>query len=122
MTRKWKQAVVGVAMLAALGLALVAHSPALMAQSRDTLRAVEGTVHDSDGNAVNGAIVQLKDMKSLQIRSFITRENGAFVFQGIKKSVEYELKAKHQDKESKPKLLTIFDDRQRATIDLKLEN
>ncbi len=94
----------------------------LSAQSNDGLRAVEGTVHDSSGEAVNGAIVQLKDMKTLQIRSFITRENGAFVFQGIKKSVEYELKAKHQSRESKPKLLTIFDDRQRATIDLKLED
>jgi|GEM_PF-2069616 len=92
-----------------------------LAQSGDSLRAVEGTVQDGSGSPVNGAIVQLKDTKTLQIRSFITRENGAFVFQGIKKSVEYELKAKFKDKESKPRVLTIFDDRQRATIDLKIE-
>ncbi|MCW5965923.1 MAG: carboxypeptidase regulatory-like domain-containing protein [Bryobacterales bacterium] len=104
----------------ALVLAMLALTVA--SQTPDGLRAVEGIVHDSSGEAVNGAIVQLKDMKTLQIRSFITRENGAFVFQGIKKSVEYELKAKHQNRESKPKLLTIFDDRQRANIDLKLED
>lgn len=93
---------------------------AIFAQSADNLRAVEGVVSDSSGNPVNGAIVQLKDTKTLQIRSFITRENGAYVFQGLKKSVSYELKAKFKDRESGAKLLTIYDDRQRATIDLKI--
>jgi hypothetical protein len=115
----WKRSLAAVALTVGLtvGLSLLA-----AAQGSGTLRAVEGSVLDSGGSPVNGAIVQLKDMKTLQIRSFITRENGAFVFQGIKKSVEYELKAKHQQRESKPRLLTIFDDRERATIDLKLED
>lgn len=93
---------------------------AAFAQSSDNLRAVEGVVSDGSGSPVNGAIVQLKDTKTLQIRSFITRENGAYMFQGLRKSVEYELKAKFKDRESSPKTLTIFDERQRATIDLKL--
>lgn len=108
--------------LALLAISLVALAMVATAQSQDGLRAVEGTVQDSSGQPVNGAIVQLKDMKTLQIRSFITRENGSYVFQGIKKSTEYELKAKFKDRESKARLLTIFDDRQRATVDLKLEN
>jgi hypothetical protein len=103
-------------------LGLTVFAGMAFAQSNDSLRAVEGTVADADGSPVNGAIVQLKDTKSLQIRSFITRENGAYMFQGLKKSVEYELKAKFKDRESKPKLLTIYDDRQRASMDLKLEN
>lgn len=105
-----------------LASTLLAFAVLALAQSGDSLRAVEGTVQDSSGAPVNGAIVQLKDTKSLQIRSFITRDNGTFVFQGIKKSVEYELKAKFKNKESKPRLLTIFDDRQRANIDLKIED
>lgn len=105
-----------------LTAALTAFAALALAQSSDSLRAVEGTVQDSSGAPVNGAIVQLKDTKTLQIRSFITRDNGAFVFQGIKKSVEYELKAKFKNKESKARLLTIFDDRQRANIDLKIED
>ena len=102
-----------------LGVTLLASMMA--AQSREGLRAVEGTVYSDSGEKVNGAIVQLKDMKTLQIRSFITREEGKFLFQGIRRSTEYELKAKHGDKESKSQVLTIFDDRQRATVDLKLE-
>lgn len=104
----------------ALGTVLLGGAALLVAQSGDNLRAVEGVVSDAGGSPVNGAIVQLKDTKTLQIRSFITRENGAYLFQGLKKSVEYELKAKYKDRESPAKLLTIFDDRQRATIDLKL--
>lgn len=104
----------------ALGTVLLGGTALLVAQSGDNLRAVEGVVSDAGGSPVNGAIVQLKDTKTLQIRSFITRENGAYLFQGLKKSVEYELKAKYKDRESPAKLLTIFDDRQRATIDLKL--
>lgn len=102
-------------------LCLVVGAGTALAQTNDNLRAVEGVVSDGSGSPVNGAIVQLKDTKTLQIRSFITRENGAYLFQGLKKSVEYELKAKFKDKESGSKVLTIFDDRQRATIDLKLE-
>ncbi len=105
---------------AALVTVLLGGAALLVAQSGDNLRAVEGVVSDAGGSPVNGAIVQLKDTKTLQIRSFITRENGAYLFQGLKKSVEYELKAKYKDRESPAKLLTIFDDRQRATIDLKL--
>lgn len=102
-------------------LSLFAGTLLVLAQSNDNLRAVEGTVRDSSGSPVNGAIVQLKDTKTLQIRSFITRENGAYLFQGLKKSVEYELKAKFQDRESKPKVLTIYDDRERATLNIDLE-
>jgi hypothetical protein len=104
-----------------LCLSLFAGAFLAFAQSNDNLRAVEGAVRDSSGAPVNGAIVQLKDTKTLQIRSFITRENGAYVFQGLKKSVEYELKAKFKDRESKPKVLTIYDDRERATLNIDLE-
>lgn len=107
--------------IGALCLLLFAGVLLAWAQSNDNLRAVEGIVRDSSGAPVNGAIVQLKDTKSLQIRSFITRENGAYVFQGLKKSVEYELKAKFKDRESKPKILTIYDDRERATLNIDLD-
>ncbi|MCC6262099.1 MAG: carboxypeptidase regulatory-like domain-containing protein [Bryobacterales bacterium] len=110
-----KRKLVGTLLLGALVCAGMA-----FAQTSDNLRAVEGVVKDSGGSPVNGAIVQLKDTKTLQIRSFITRENGAYMFQGLKKSVAYELKAKFKDRESSPKLLTIFDERQRATIDLEI--
>jgi hypothetical protein len=107
---------------ATLALVIALSTVTAFAQRNEGLRAVEGTVYSASGEKVNGAIVQLKDMKTLQIRSFITREEGKFLFQGIRRSTEYELKAKHGGKESKAEVLTIFDDRQRATVDLKLEN
>jgi hypothetical protein len=102
-------------------LTFAAFALAGAAQRNEGMRAVEGTVYSASGEKVNGAVVQLKDMKTLQIRSFITREEGKFLFQGIRRSTEYELKARHGDKESRPQVLTIFDDRERATVDLRLE-
>lgn len=85
------------------------------------VRAVQGTVTDADGNAVDGAVVQLKNTRSLQIRSFITKEHGAYFFHGLSPDVDYELKADYQGASSSPKTLSSFDSRKQAVINLKLE-
>ena len=46
-------------------------------------------------NAVVGAVVQLKDTKTLQIRSFITQDKGEYHFAGLSTNIDYELKADH---------------------------
>ena len=38
------------------------------------LRSIEGTVLDSSDQPATGAVVQLKDMRSLQVRSFIAQD------------------------------------------------
>ena len=45
-----------------------------------TERVVQGTVTDKGDKFVNGAVVELKDMRSLQVRSFITQQNGGISF------------------------------------------
>jgi hypothetical protein len=57
------------------------------------IRSVQGVVNNAQGEAVNGAVVQLKNTKTLQIRSFITRDNGAYYFHGLSTDVDYELRA-----------------------------
>jgi hypothetical protein len=84
-------------------------------------RAVEGVVTGQDGTLVEGAVVQLKDTKSLQIRSFITREGGSYHFHGLSRDIDYELKADHQGKSSDTRTLSSFDSRRKAVINLKLE-
>src|SRR3990172_3481998 len=75
------------------------------------IRMVQGTVADSQGNAVEGAVVQLKNTKNLQIRSFITKEHGAYYFHNLDANVDYELKAEHQDQASNVRTLSAFDSR-----------
>jgi len=103
-----------------LGLALLACL--LTAQNEDTgTRSVQGIVTDAGGMPVAGAIVQLKDTKSLQIRSYRTEANGNYHFAGLSTNVEYELEAKNDGAASGKKTLTVFDTHKSATVNLKLK-
>jgi hypothetical protein len=86
-----------------------------------TKRSVQGTVMNASDNVVSGAIVQLKDPKTLQIRSFITKTDGSFHFYGLSRNLDYELKAEHEGAISDVKTLSSFDGRSNAVINLKVE-
>jgi hypothetical protein len=84
------------------------------------VRAVQGTVTDANDNSVDGAIVQLKDTKTLQIRSFITKDKGAYYFHGLSPDIDYELRADYNGTSSSTKTLSSFDSRKQAIINLQL--
>ncbi len=84
-------------------------------------RSIKGTVLDTTGKPAAGAVVQLKDTKTLQIRSYITLADGTYHFSGLSTNVDYELKADHEGKSSGAKTLSTFDSRRAATLDLKLK-
>ncbi len=105
-----------------LAIVLVAAAGAL-AQRRGgeaTTRTLQGTVTDASDAPVNGAVVQLKNTKTLQIRSFITRDKGSYYFHGLSPDVDYEVKAEHQGASSPTRTLSSFDNRRQAVINLKL--
>jgi hypothetical protein len=85
------------------------------------IRSVQGVVSNAQGEAVNGAVVQLKNTKTLQIRSFITRDNGAYYFHGLSTDVDFELRADFDGASSKSRTLSSFDTRKQPTVNLKLE-
>ena len=111
-----------VALLAAILLMCAAGSFAQEKKKKgeETTRSVEGAVMSPDEKAVIGAVVQLKNTKTLQIRSFITKENGTYYFHELSPDVDYELKADYQGSSSGAKTLSSFDSRKVATINLKL--
>ena len=88
----------------------------------DKLRSVQGIVTDAQDNAIVGAVVQLKNSKTLQVRSFITQDRGAFQFHGLDPNVDYALKAEHQGASSPSRTLSAFDSRKQPVINLKIEN
>ncbi|MGA2589276.1 MAG: carboxypeptidase-like regulatory domain-containing protein [Bryobacteraceae bacterium] len=85
------------------------------------IRTVQGVVTAANGDAVNGAVVQLKNTKSLQIRSFITQDKGAYYFHGLSTDVDYEVRADYEGASCGPKTLSSFDTRKQAVMNLKLE-
>jgi hypothetical protein len=84
------------------------------------LRSVQGQVTSPEGDAVAGAVVHLKNTKTLQVRSFITKTDGTYSFQGLSTNVDYELKAENQGASSDSRTLSSFDSRNQAVINLKL--
>jgi hypothetical protein len=86
-----------------------------------TIRSVQGAVEDAGGKLIEGAVVQLKNTKSLQVRSFITQREGAYYFHGLSADVDYELRAEYRDSASAAKTLSVYDSRKKAIINLKLE-
>jgi hypothetical protein len=84
-------------------------------------RVVTGTVRDEEGKAINGAVVQLKDMRSMQVRSFITQTDGGYHFSGLKIDNDYELEAKYSGLTSGWKTLSVFDTRKEPVVNLKLD-
>ena len=85
-------------------------------------RAVQGAVKSVDDQIVEGAVVQIKNTKSMQVRSFITKADGIFTFTGLSTAVDYEIRASAKGYESPVRTVSTFDDRKRVIVNLKLEN
>ena len=83
-------------------------------------RSVEGVVSNTDDSPAVGAVVQLENTKTQQIRSYITKEDGKYRFYELSTEVDYKLKADHNGASSGAKTLSSFDGRKQAVINLKL--
>src|ERR1700678_2704151 len=86
-----------------------------------TLRSVKGTVFDKDDKPVVGAVVQLKDVRTLQMRSYISKANGEYHFSSLKMDDDYELEAKNNSLTSGPHKISIFDNRKVVIQNLKAD-
>lgn len=89
---------------------------------RDTsVRNVAGAVLQPDGSPAPRAVVQLKNLKNLQIRSYIANDEGKYQFQSLSTSTDYELTATYNDLASPKRTLSVFDTRLDAIVNLQLE-
>lgn len=84
-------------------------------------RTIRGKVIDGKGNALEGAVVQVKDLHTLWIQSHITRADGTFRFPGQPSKADHEVRATYRGKWSAPVLVTRFDSRRTVDLDLIVE-
>ena len=108
----------------AVAIAVALFCAAVPAQQKNddtTTRAVEGVVTNESDQPVSDAVVQLKNTKTLQIRSFITQNDGSYHFAGLGTDVEYQLKADHDGVSTSWKTLSVFNSKKTAIINLKLK-
>ena len=84
-------------------------------------RSIWGTVTDRSGQPVQGAAVKLKNTITLQVRSYITQENGEYRFHGLHPDMDYSVRARQDGHASKSREITRFNTRERIRIDLRLD-
>jgi surface antigen len=90
------------------------------AHAQQSFRVVTGEVTDKSGAAVKGAVVHLKDTKSLSQRSYITAEDGQYKFAQLSTSTDYEIWAEASGKKSDSKSISSFDNKTAISINLKM--
>jgi hypothetical protein len=105
--------------VAILAAVLLLTAVAGFAEDKRT-RSVQGSVTAPDDSLVTGAVVYLKNTKTLQIRSFFTQKDGSYYFHDLSPDIDYELKAEYNGASSGAHNLSSFDSRKLATINLKL--
>jgi hypothetical protein len=84
------------------------------------LRTVEGEVCNRDGSPITGAVVYLKDEKSLAVKSYLSDEQGQFHFRQLSMSLDYDLWAELNGKRSKTKNISQFNSKPDLHYKLKL--
>jgi hypothetical protein len=109
----------------AVGLAaLLLCAPAVIGQNKtpgkDKTRDVLGVVTSPEDQPVAGAVVFLKNLKTLMVTSFYTKDDGTYSFHGLSPDIDYELRAEAKGLSSPAKTLSSFDTRKQAAINLKL--
>jgi hypothetical protein len=109
------------AILVAFSMGASAQSDKKSKKEEATLRAVQGTVFDADDKPVVGAIVQLKDVRTLQMRSYITKTDGEYHFSSLKIDDDYEVEARNNHMTSGAKKISIFDNRKIVIQNLKAD-
>jgi hypothetical protein len=89
-------------------------------KTKPTSKMLTGTVTDKGDQFVSGAVVYLKNAKTLVVKSYITQEDGKYRFPQLSLNTDYEVWAEKQGKKSDTKGVSQFDDRFTPTINLRI--
>lgn len=108
--------------LAALALCCALSTGARGQDQGPELRTVHGTVIDTGENPVASAIVYLKNMKTQDVKTYITRDDGLYRFSGLDPNVDYEVHAEHNDMVSSTRQVSSYDSRRDIDFQLKLSH
>ena len=85
-------------------------------------RLVQGKITDHSNAAVKGAVVYLKDGRSLAVKSYISDDQGEYRFGQLAQNTDYEIWAEHNGKKSSVKTISSFDNKNQFNINLKIED
>lgn len=90
-------------------------------KTRPTSKMLTGSVLDKSDQPVPGAVVYLKNMKTLAVKSFFAQKDGAYRFPQLALNTDYEVYAEKDGKKSDTKAISQFDDKYAPTINLRID-
>ncbi|HEU4634655.1 MAG TPA: carboxypeptidase-like regulatory domain-containing protein [Edaphobacter sp.] len=105
---------------ASLALPSSFHGSATAQQRGPVQRLVEGKVLTHANTPVKGAVVYLKEGRS--VKSFISNDDGAYRFGQLAQNTDYEIWAEQDGKKSDVKTISSFDSKNHFYIDLKIND
>ena len=95
---------------------------AVFAQQRGNgQRVVQGKVTDAGNAPIKGAVVYLKDVRSLTVKSYFSDDEGGYRFGQLSQTTDYEIWAEFNGKKSAVKTISSFDSKNQFNINLKIE-
>ena len=88
---------------------------------QNELRTVRGAVLDKAENPVASAVVYLKNVRTLAVKTYISDRAGEYRFSGLDPNVDYEVHAEDDKMMSNTRTVSSFDSRKDIVISLKLD-
>ncbi len=110
------------ALTAIPALTFATYATAAQAQDKPSVRrTVHGKVEGSNSAALKGAVVYLKDSRTLAVKSFLSDDEGMFHFGQLSTNTDYELYAEFEGKRSKSKTISSFDSKADLMFTLRVD-
>jgi Carboxypeptidase regulatory-like domain len=109
-----------VAVMSLFHLSLLVFLVRASSSSHYSTRTVQGVVADQHDNRLDHAVVQLDVPATLAIRSCITQSDGAFHFTGLRRDIDYDLRADFDGVRSKTERISKFDSREKVDVWLRI--
>ena len=94
--------------------------PASAKKREKPSRTVTGDVLDASNQGIDGATVELKDLRTGKTLAIYTQHGGKYSFSDLKESDDYQVKATYKGQSSEMRTASTFDDRMIITLNLHI--